>query len=117
MDAAQGFASQGAGAAVILASSHFGYPLSTTHVISGGIIGAGAAKRVSAVRWGVARHIAAAWILTLPAAGAAGAGTYGLARAFGTGALGPLLISVLALGAFATVVVGRRGRLPGAASA
>ena len=58
MDAAQGFSAQGAGAAVILASSHFGYPLSTTHVISGGIMGAGAAKRVSAVRWGVAGNIA-----------------------------------------------------------
>jgi PiT family inorganic phosphate transporter len=50
MDPAQGFAAQGAGAAVILASSHFGYPLSTTHVINGGIMGAGAAKRLSAVR-------------------------------------------------------------------
>src|SRR3954451_19253561 len=47
MDAAQGFASQGAGAAVILTASHFGYPLSTTHVISGGVMGAGAAKRLS----------------------------------------------------------------------
>ena len=66
MDAAQGFAAQGAGAAVILASSHFGYPLSSTHVISGGVMGAGAAKRLSAVRWGVAGNIAAAWIVTLP---------------------------------------------------
>ncbi len=54
MDAAQGFSAQGAGSAVILASSHFGYPLSTTQVIAGGVMGAGAAKRVSAVRWGVA---------------------------------------------------------------
>jgi PiT family inorganic phosphate transporter len=115
MDVAQGFASQSAGAAVILASSHFGYPLSTTHVISGGIMGAGAAKRVSAVRWGVAGNIAAAWVLTLPMAGAVGAGVYGIARVFGTGALGPLLISVISLGAVATVVVTRRGRLPGAA--
>ncbi|MBS1890666.1 MAG: inorganic phosphate transporter, partial [Actinobacteria bacterium] len=53
MDAAQGFTSQGAGAAVILASTHFGFPLSTTHVINGGVMGAGAAKRLSAVRWGV----------------------------------------------------------------
>ena len=54
MDPAQGFAAQGSGAAVILVSSHFGYPLSSTHVISGGVMGAGAAKRLSAVRWGVA---------------------------------------------------------------
>jgi inorganic phosphate transporter, PiT family len=50
MDAAQGFSAQGAGAAVILASSHFGFPLSTTQVISGGVMGAGAGKKVSAVR-------------------------------------------------------------------
>src|SRR5205823_11486918 len=72
MDAAQGFASQAAGAAVILTSSHFGYPLSSTHVISGGVIGAGAARRLSAVRWGVAGNIVAAWVLTLPAAGVFG---------------------------------------------
>src|SRR5882757_5317573 len=69
MDPAQGFSAQGAGAAVILASSHFGFPLSTTHVINGGIMGAGAAKRVSAVRWGIAGNMIVAWILTIPAAG------------------------------------------------
>ena len=73
MDTAQGFAAQGAGAAVILAASHFGFPLSTTHTISGGVMGAGAAKRLSAVRWGVAGNIVVAWVLTLPAAGAIGA--------------------------------------------
>ena len=67
MDTAQGFAAQGGGAAVILASSHVGFPLSTTHVISGGVMGAGAAKRLSAVRWGVAGNIVIAWVLTLPA--------------------------------------------------
>jgi hypothetical protein len=72
MDAAQGFSAQGAGAAVILASTHFGFPLSTTHVINGGVMGAGAGKRVSAVRWGVAGNIMIAWLLTLPAAAAIG---------------------------------------------
>ena len=52
MDAAQGFSAQGAGAAVILASSHYGFPLSTTQVISGGVMGAGAGKRLSAVAGG-----------------------------------------------------------------
>jgi PiT family inorganic phosphate transporter len=79
VDSAQGFAAQSAGAAVILTSSHFGYPLSSTHVISGGIIGAGTAERVSAVRWGVAGNIALAWALTLPAAAAMGAVTYWIA--------------------------------------
>ena len=73
MDPAQGFSAQGSGAAVVLAASHLGYPLSTTHVISGGVMGAGAAKSVSAVRWGVAGNIAVAWVLTLPAAAIIGA--------------------------------------------
>jgi PiT family inorganic phosphate transporter len=103
MDAAQGLSAQGAGAAVILAASGAGYPLSTTHVISGGIMGAGAAKRLSAVRWGVAGNIVGAWILTLPAAGAIGAMAYGVSRIFGTGALGPLLISVSLLALLAAV--------------
>jgi inorganic phosphate transporter, PiT family len=98
MDAAQGFSAQGAGAAVILASTHFGFPLSTTHVINGGVMGAGAGKRVSAVRWGVAGNIMVAWLLTLPAAAAIGAAVYGLTRIFGTGALGPVLVTLMALG-------------------
>ncbi len=97
MDAAQGFSAQGAGSAVILASTHFGFPLSTTHVINGGVMGAGAAKRVSAVRWGVAGNIVVAWLLTLPAAAGIGAAVYGVTRIFGTGALGPVLVTLVAL--------------------
>jgi PiT family inorganic phosphate transporter len=97
MDAAQGFSAQGAGAAVILASSHYGFPLSTTHVINGGVMGAGAGKRLSAVRWGVAGNIVAAWLITLPAAAAIGAATYGVTRIFGTGAAGPVIVSIVAL--------------------
>ena len=109
MDAAQGFSAQGAGAAVILASSHYGFPLSTTQVISGGVMGAGAGKRVSAVRWGVAGNIVGAWLLTFPAAAAAGAATYGVTRIFGTGALGPVVVSAVALGLVAAAFV-RRAR-------
>jgi PiT family inorganic phosphate transporter len=97
MDTAQGFSAQGAGAAVILTSSHFGFPLSTTQVISGGVMGAGAGKKLSAVRWGVAGNIVVAWLLTLPAAAAIGAATYGFSSLFGDGAAGPLVIVVLAL--------------------
>jgi PiT family inorganic phosphate transporter len=112
MDPAQGFSAQGAGAAVILAASHFGYPLSTTHVISGGVMGAGAAKRVSAVRWGVAGNIVAAWLLTLPAAGSIGAAVYGLTRIFGTGALGPAVISIAILSVGAAMFARRIQRGP-----
>ena len=112
MDAAQGFSAQGAGATVILASSHFGYPLSTTHVISGGIMGAGAAKRLSAVRWGVAGNIVTAWLLTLPAAAAIGALVWEITRVFGTGALGPVLVSVAILGVVLAVFARRINQGP-----
>jgi inorganic phosphate transporter, PiT family len=98
MDPAQGFAAQGSGAAVVLAATHLGYPLSTTHVISGAGMGAGAAKRLSAVRWGVAGNIAIAWVLTLPAAAFMGAAVYAFSSIFGTGALGPLVVSLSILG-------------------
>jgi inorganic phosphate transporter, PiT family len=94
MDPAQGFSAQGAGAAVVLTATHLGYPLSTTHVISGAVMGAGAAKRLSAVRWGLAGNIVLAWVLTLPAAAAIGAIVYGISSIFGSGALGPILVSV-----------------------
>src|SRR3954447_2595692 len=98
MDTAQGFSAQGSGAAVILAASHFGYPLSTTHVISGGVMGAGAAKRLSAVRWGIAGNMVGAWILTLPAAGAMGGLAYGITRIFGANsAAGPIVVVLLLL--------------------
>jgi inorganic phosphate transporter, PiT family len=97
MDSAQGFAAQGAGAAVILASTHGGFPLSTTHTISGAVIGSGAAKRLSAVRWGVAGNIVVAWVFTLPAAAGIGALTYGVTRIFGTGAAGPVIVSIAIL--------------------
>jgi inorganic phosphate transporter, PiT family len=86
MDPAQGFAAQGAGAAVTLAATFLGYPISSTHAISGGVMGAGATERLSAVRWGVAGNIIAAWLLTLPASAAVGALVYGIARLFGSGA-------------------------------
>ena len=83
MDSAQGFSAQGAGAVAILVSTALGYPISSTHAISGGVMGAGAAKRLSAVRWGVAGNIVIAWLLTLPATAAIGAAIYGIAKLFG----------------------------------
>jgi PiT family inorganic phosphate transporter len=97
MDSAQGFSAQGAGAAVILASSHYGFPLSTTQVISGGVMGSGAGKKLSAVRWGVAGNIVVAWLLTLPAAAAIGGATYGFSQLFGDGAAGPVIISAIGI--------------------
>jgi PiT family inorganic phosphate transporter len=109
MDPAQGLAAQGAGAAVILAASSVGYPLSTTHVISGGIMGAGAGKRLSAVRWGVAGNIVSGWVITIPAAGVFGAIVYAATRLFGHSAAGPLVIVCLLLLALGAVFA-RRAR-------
>jgi PiT family inorganic phosphate transporter len=111
MDTAQGFSAQGAGAIVILLSSHFGYPLSSTHVISGGVMGAGAAKRLSAVRWGVAGSILLAWVVTLPIAGLFGATAYAVASVFGSGATGPLLMTLVAVALVAVALASRRRRM------
>jgi len=62
----QGFAAETAGTATILAASHLGVPVSTTHCINAAIMGVGASKRISAVRWGVAGNIFVAWVLTMP---------------------------------------------------
>jgi inorganic phosphate transporter, PiT family len=115
MDAAQGFAAQGAGSTVILAASHVGFPLSTTHTISGAVIGSGAAKRLSAVRWGVAGNIVLAWVLTLPAAAIIGALTFLVTRLFGTGAAGPIIVSTGILIGSAVLFVrrSREGAAPG----
>ncbi len=71
-----GFAAQASAGAVIWASTKAGYPLSTTHVVSGAVMGAGSTKRLSAVRWGVAGNIAFAWLLTIPAAALVAAACY-----------------------------------------
>ena len=76
MEPASGFAAQTTAGITIYVATRLGFPLSTTHVISGSVLGAGATKRLSAVRWGVAGNIFAAWILTIPAAGLVAAALY-----------------------------------------
>ena len=80
-------------------------------VIATALVGSGAAKRLSAVRWGVAGNIAAAWTLTLPAAGAFGALVYWLQSGLGAGVLGPTVIWVLAIAALSSVILRRRTRV------
>jgi PiT family inorganic phosphate transporter len=76
MEPASGFAAQVSGGTVIYLATHFGYPVSTTHVVSGSVMGAGATRRLSAVRWGVAGDIVFAWVLTIPAAALVAAALY-----------------------------------------
>jgi PiT family inorganic phosphate transporter len=72
----QGFAAETAGSIMLFSATSFGIPVSTTHTITGCIMGVGAARRESAVRWGVAGNILIAWIVTLPAAAAVAALSY-----------------------------------------
>jgi len=78
-----GFAAETAGAITLFGASSFGIPVSTTHTITGAIIGVGAVKRLSAVRWGVARQIVWAWVLTIPASALIAAITYRVVALFG----------------------------------
>lgn len=75
-----GFASDTAAALTITAASSMGLPVSTTHVVNGAIIGVGAVKRLSAVRWGVAGNMVLAWVFTIPITATLAAGIYGLLR-------------------------------------
>jgi PiT family inorganic phosphate transporter len=76
MQPEHGFAAQLAAGTTLYAGTHFGFPISTTHVVTGAVMGAGATRRLSAVRWGIAGNIAFAWLLTLPAAGLVAAALY-----------------------------------------
>jgi PiT family inorganic phosphate transporter len=78
-----GFAAETAGAITLFLASSFGIPVSTTHTITGAIVGVGATRRLSAVRWGVAGRIVWAWVLTIPMAGLIGAVTFYIERFFG----------------------------------
>jgi len=104
----QGFAAEGSSAAVILASSHLGYPLSTTHVCTGSVIGSGIGKRLAEVRWSVAARMGMAWVLTIPAAALVGGLAWKGANLIG-GATGVAVVFALALaGAVAIFVLAQR---------
>jgi PiT family inorganic phosphate transporter len=76
LDPVHGFAAETTAASIIMVASHFGMPVSTTHVISTAIMGVGTSDRIKAVRWGIARSIVTAWILTIPAAAIIAATSY-----------------------------------------
>lgn len=93
---AQGFAAETSTAAAILASSHLGFALSTTHVASGSVIGSGLGRKGSTVRWGAIGKISLGWLFTLPAAAVVGGLAALLIR---TGTVGIVIVAVLGLGA------------------
>jgi len=104
IDPPQGFAAQTACAGILWTTAHLGVPVSTTQTISGCVMGAGASRRLSAVRWGIAGNIALAWILTLPAAGLVGAVIEVVTRMPAGNLVVFLLAAVIAAAAF----LGRR---------
>jgi PiT family inorganic phosphate transporter len=78
----QGFCAETGGAITLFLATYLGIPVSTTHTITGSIVGVGAARRISAVRWGVARQIIVAWVITMPMAGFIASATFWLAGLF-----------------------------------
>jgi inorganic phosphate transporter, PiT family len=103
LDPPQGFAAQTSCATILWLTAHYGYPVSTTHTISGSVLGAGATRRLSAVRWGVAGNILTAWVMTIPCAGLVGAAMELLTRLPG----GTALVFVLTGGIAAAAFLGR----------
>ena len=104
IDPPQGFAAQTACAGILWTTAHYGFPVSTTQTITGCVMGAGASRRFSAVRWGIAGNIAVAWILTLPAAAFVGATMELVTRM----PAGNLVVFVLAGAIAAGAFIGRR---------
>ena len=104
IDPPQGFAAQTTCAGILWTTAHYGFPVSTTQTISGCVTGAGASRRFSAVRWGIAGNIVVAWILTLPAAGLVGALMEVVTRL----PAGDLIVFLLAGAIAAAAFLGRR---------
>jgi inorganic phosphate transporter, PiT family len=95
---AQGYAAETAASTTILASSYFGFSLSTTQVVSGGIMGSGLGRAGGVVHWNVVRNMVIAWILTLPAAGLMGAAAHEGVQAFSSDTVGVLVVGAVGLG-------------------
>src|SRR5688572_25154058 len=104
LDPPQGFSAQTACAAILWTTAHYGFPVSTTHTITGSVMGAGASRRLSAVRWGVAGNIMVAWVMTIPCAAAVGAAMELLTRL----PAGDALVFALAAGIAAAAFAARR---------
>lgn len=100
LDSPQGFAAEASAAAAILASSHMGYALSTTHVCSGAVLGSGIGRSGATIRWNTATRMVTAWVLTLPAAGLIGAGAAKLATSSHLGLGVVATVGIIACAAF-----------------
>jgi inorganic phosphate transporter, PiT family len=113
VESPQGFSAEASSATVILASSYYGYPLSTTQVVSGGVMGAGLGKKLASVHWGVAGQMAAAWVFTIPAAALLGGLAWEISDIFGASSdTGSVVIAILAaIGAFGLFTLAQRNKV------
>jgi inorganic phosphate transporter, PiT family len=111
IDPPQGFAAQTTCATILWFTAHLGFPVSTTHTISGSVAGAGASRRISAVRWGVAGNILVAWVMTLPCAAAVAALMELVTRVPGGDVLVFVLVTLIAAAAFTARRLQTRARL------
>ena len=113
VESPQGFSAESASAATILASSYYGYPLSTTQVVSGGVMGAGLGKRGGVVHWPVVGQMVAAWVVTLPSAALLGAAAWNISDVFGNNSTAGAIV-IAALGvviAFGLWTLAKRNRI------
>jgi PiT family inorganic phosphate transporter len=116
IDPPQGFAAQTACASILWTTAHYGFPVSTTHAVSGSVLGAGAIRGFSAVRWGVAGNILLAWVFTIPMAGLVGGGMELITRVEGGDVIVFVLAGAIAVAAFAARRWETRRLLPASAS-
>ena len=113
VESPQGFSAESSSAATILASSYFGYPLSTTQTVSGGVMGAGLGKRGGVVHWPVVGQMVVAWVITIPSAAVIGGLAWHISDLFGKNSdLGAIVIAALAAGAaFGLWTLSKRNRV------
>jgi PiT family inorganic phosphate transporter len=116
VESPQGFAAETASASVILASSYYGYPLSTTQVVTGGVMGSGLGKKLASVHWGVVGQMAGAWVLTIPSAAILAGVAWEITDIFGLHSnLGAVIIAALAVaGGFGLWSLAQRNKITAA---
>jgi PiT family inorganic phosphate transporter len=112
VESRQGFAAESSSAAVILASSYYGYPLSTTQVVSGGVTGAGLGRRLASVHWDVVGQMVTAWVFTIPSAALLAAAAWEISDLFSNSAAGSVVIALIACaGAFVLFKLAQRSKI------
>jgi inorganic phosphate transporter, PiT family len=108
IESPQGFSAEAGSATAILSSSYFGFSLSTTQVVSGGVMGAGLGRAGGVVHWEVVRNMVIAWVLTMPSAGLMGAIAYGGVAAFSNQTVGVAVVGAVAAVVLAFIFVAAR---------